>query len=185
MKPIQINFAENRQWRWIWMFAVLVCLTMISAVAWYGLEVRQELQRKRQDIEDMQVKLQQLKVPAVVKPDLRQQSKVQAAKLLNMDLNWMFVAVENLKLPGVRLTSIAFDAGTNRLRLDYDVDTLAKAAQVTELLNAGDESRPWKMERVVANAASTSAGTGPFGGGASQTPQSAGFKAVWTQRHEK
>ena len=184
MTPIHINFAVNRQWRWVWVFALLVCLVLISAAAWRGMAAQQALLRERQGIENLQARLQQIKVPAVVKIDPQQQSKAQAAKLLNMDLNGIFVAVENLKLPGVRLTSIAFDAGTNKLRLDYELDTLAKAAKLTELLNAGDETRPWKLESVLATTPSTGSNTGPWGGVSIQATQSAGFKAVWTYLRE-
>ena len=83
--------------------------------------------------------------------DPRYASAEQAARLLQLDLNKAFAVVENIKEPGVRLRSMQLEPAGNTLRLEYELDAMAKATLITELLNAGYDVPPWQLESVSAS----------------------------------
>ena len=182
MRPVRIEFIEQQRWQEIWICALAVCTLMIAALALQWMRARQDIESQGQDRASMQAEVQRLQAPATVKPDPRQSSNKQLLQVLNLDLSGVFAAAENLKISGARLTGINLDAAADKLQLDYEVESLSKAAEVTELLNAGNEARPWKMGRISSMSTISSIGSSNssnFSVSPSVSRQTEAFQAVW------
>ncbi len=76
---------------------------------------------------------------------------------MQLDLNKAFAVVENIREPGVRLRSMQLEPAGNTLRLEYELDAMAKATLITELLNAGYDVPPWWFESVSASGSAQAA----------------------------
>ncbi|WP_147321209.1 hypothetical protein [Rhodoferax lacus] len=158
---------------------------MLGVLGLQWVDVRREMETEGRAIATAQAEMQRLRAPAIAKPDPRYASAMQAAQQLQLDLNPAFAAVENLKIAGVRLTGMSLDTKADILRLDYEMDSLAQATQVTEQLNAGFESKPWKLGGVSAAQSSLKPGPGNLAytlGGQTQIQQGQVFKAHWSVR---
>jgi hypothetical protein len=59
------------------------------------------------------------------------------------------------------------DATANTLRLEYELDSVDKAATITKALNTGYDARPWQLESV--SAATAPLFRGPWVGAAQKT----------------
>lgn len=148
MKQIRIDFVSDGRWRWIWATATVAILCLVGLTGWHlhksmkrfrGLESQIVIAKDKMPIADP------ASSPVV---DLKYASSVQAAKLLQQDLNKIFSSAENLKEQGVRLRSLTLDNLSGMVRLEFELDTLPKASSLTAVLNAGYEDRPWQMESV-------------------------------------
>jgi hypothetical protein len=53
-----------------------------------------------------------------------------------------------LQVSDIGLRSVRLEAESNSLRLEYGLDSIVKAAAITELLNAGYPDRPWQLDSV-------------------------------------
>ncbi len=166
MTPVHIEFVPSKRWQAVWALALLLCLVWIAVFAARWMGVRQETEAAKTALDAAQGELGRLRAPVAVKADPRQASSLQAAKHLQQDLNAVFAVAENLKIAGVRLSAMGLDTNADKLWLDYEMQTLTQAAQVTEWLNSGYESRPWKLGAV----------------SASQGPQGLIYKAHWSVR---
>ena len=155
MKAIAIDFVLDKRWRWIWAAVAFCAVCLAGAVAVYW----QKAIQATRDIESRanlsQQQIAQLNARRVVAADPKQASAEQAVQLLQQDLNKVFASAENLKEIGVRLRNLNLDGTAGVLRLEFELDAMAKASTVTEALNGGYESRPWQLESV----------TGAGGGG--------------------
>jgi hypothetical protein len=98
-----------------------------------------------------QARLAELQTPVKTVSDPRAASVEVVLQLLKLDLNKPFSTAENLEEPGVRLRSLSLDAASDSLKLEYELDSVVKATAVTEALNAGYETRPWRLESVSAS----------------------------------
>lgn len=179
MKPVQIEFIEDQRWRWVWALAVTVCLTLTSVLAWRWAQLNTALAQENERIAALQTRLRQHSTPVQNRVDPRQTSAEQAAHLLQQDLNKGFATAENLQEPGVRLRGLILENTSGILRLEYDLDAVVKAAVVTEALNAGYESRPWRLEGVSGSAADRSLGQGST---LPVVPVAPVFRGVWSVR---
>lgn len=179
MKPVQIEFIENQRWRWIWALAVIVCLTLLSVLAWRWAQLNTALAQENEHIAALQAQLQQHSAPVQNKADPRQASAEQAAQWLQQDLNKGFATAENLQEPGVRLRGLTLENTSGVLRLEYDLDSVVKASAVTEALNAGYESRPWRLEGVSGSGADGLVGQGST---TPMVPVAPVFRGVWSVR---
>ena len=176
MKPVRIDFIAQRRWRWVWGVAALACLALIGASAWQWQQIDQARRAKQAEIQtllDAQKRMQRLQAPepqsAAPKPGAQQ-----AARLLQQDLNKVFATVENLQLPGARLRALSIDAASNTLRLEYELDSLVKASSLTQELNRGYDSAPWRFE------GATSIGVREATGlGAGNLAQTQAYRGVW------
>jgi hypothetical protein len=155
MKAIAIDFVADKRWRWVWAAAAFCAVCLAGGVVLYW----QKSSQVTRDIESRaglaKQQIAQLNARRVVVADPKQASAEQAVQLLQQDLNKVFASAENLKEIGVRLRNMNLDGAAGVLRLEFELDAIAKASTVTEALNGGYESRPWQLESV----------TGAGGGG--------------------
>lgn len=158
MKPVHIDFVADRRWRTVWALALVLALGIVGATAWRAWQGLQSTQALQSQITLAKLQAQQLQSQLNPPPNPRHDSLAQAAKLLQQDLGKAFAVIENLKEDGVRLRAVNLDANSGTLHLEYELDTLARAASVTALLNAGYENRPWRMESVGAAAGNNGPG---------------------------
>lgn len=150
MKPAQIDFIENKCWQLIWSAAVLCVLGLTGILVGQWWQVNRSAREVSSRLVIEQERLQHLRVPLLTPADPRYASAEQAARLLQQDLNKAFATVESLQEPGVRLRNLNLEVASNVLRLEYELDSMAKASSITTTLNAGYESRPWQLESVSA-----------------------------------
>jgi len=158
MRNIRIDFISDRRWRWVW------ALALLSATCVAGMYVRQ-WHTSSKAVRDTEIlisvareRLALLTAPKEVPLNPKRPSAEQAAKLLQQDLNKAFATIENLKEPGARLRSLNFDSASGVLRLEFEIDSVAKAAALTAVLNAGYDTRPWQLETVSGAAANNAMG---------------------------
>lgn len=179
MKPVHIEFIEDRRWRWVWASALVCCLGVVGGVIWQWQQVEQARRAENSRISTVQEQLLQLRTPAPIPADPRRTSSALAAQLLQRDLNLAFATVEHLQEPGARLRGLAWEAAANTLRLEYALDSVLKAAAVTEALNAGDDHRPWQLESVGGGGANGASGS------VSMVPGPPAFRGVWSVKLQK
>jgi hypothetical protein len=148
MRPVHIAFIEDRRWRWVWIFVALCCTGMLGGTVWQWKQKDQAIREVIERIGTLQTQLQILRTPVVVKTDPRQGSTQLATQLLQQDLNLVFATPENLQITGVRLRSLSLETASGTLRLEYEMDSITKAAALTESLNMGYEQRPWRLDGV-------------------------------------
>lgn len=158
MKPIQLDFIPDRRWRTVWAVALVLGLGIVGSTGWRAWQSLQATQTLQGQLAQFKQQAQQLQTQLNPPIDPRHDSLAQAARLLQQDLGKAFAVIENLKEEGVRLRAVNLDAGSGTLHLEYELDTLARAAAVTAALNAGYETRPWRMESVGAAAGSNGQG---------------------------
>ncbi len=176
MKPVQIDFIPDQRWRVIWAVAVVLSLGVVGATGWRAWQSLQSTQALQSQIALAKLQAQQLQSQLNPPASPRHDSLAQAAKLLQHDLGKAFATIENLKEEGVRLRAVNLDANSGTLQLEYELDTMARAATVTALLNAGYETRPWRMESVGA-----AIGSSP----AAPMAQVSGMRALWVTHLER
>lgn len=172
MRPVHIAFIEDRRWRWAWILVALCCAGMLGSTVWQWTQKDQAIRGVIERISTLQKQLQILRTPGVVKTDPRQSSTQLAAQLLQQDLNLVFATPENLQITGVRLRSLSLESASGTLRLEYEMDSITKAATLTESLNMGYEQRPWRLDGV----------SGAVGGGnaTGRSLAPAVFRGTWS-----
>jgi hypothetical protein len=148
VKPIHIEFVEDRRWRWVWASAAVCAGLLMYGLFWQLGPVRQAHVETSDRLHALRQRLAVLRAPIPSKANPRQASVAQAAQSLQQDINQIFAAAENLQEPGVQLRSLIFDSGTTAMRLEYELDSLQKASTVTTLLNMGHDQKPWQLESV-------------------------------------
>jgi hypothetical protein len=147
VKPIRIGFVEDKTWIIAYASVALSCLVIVGAEGWRWHQ--DQLTIEALDAEIAQAKKRAIELQAKANaPDPHRAEKEAIQKLLQMDLNKVFSAVENLNEPGVRLRSMDLDAAGNSLRLEYELDSIQHAVTVTADLNAGYAHGPWHLESV-------------------------------------
>jgi hypothetical protein len=173
MKPVCIEFVQSRRWRAVWGVSWLATVALVAVAGWLWLQRNGQTGELNTRIEEVKSQIQLARTPAVVASDPRKSSTEHAIRFLRTDYNKVFAVVENLNEPGARLRALSFDASSNTLRLEYDLDTVVKASVVTAALNDGYEARPWKLESVNAT-------NGLVVTGVSLAAPVAMYRGVWT-----
>lgn len=161
MKSIRVDFVPRKAWQGIWATAGICVLCVAGAAGWRWMELHTAAQALADQLQSVQQEIQRLRQPVTNAADPRYASAEQAARLLQLDLNKAFAVVENIREPGVRLRNMQLEPGSNTLRLEYELDAMAKTTLITELLNAGYDVPPWQLESVT-----------------SMPPSQAGFMAI-------
>jgi hypothetical protein len=161
MKPLQYEFVEPTAWRWVWGFALIagVCIAGAGLVA-YQKTVTQHtaLQDK---LATLQGQLTRAQVQPIVAGSPQLASLQRVAKHVQQDMNVVFAAPENLQESGTRLKGLTWDASSNTLKLEFELDSVVQASAVTLALNTGYDAGPWQFESVSsAGVQSTAVGNG-------------------------
>jgi hypothetical protein len=169
-----MEFIEDRRWRLVWFATALCCAGLLGSLFWQWRLADLAIREERERIDAVQPRLQKMRVPIQSKADPRHASNEQAAQLLQQDLNKAFATAENLQKTGVRLRSLSLETATDSLRLEYDLDSVAKASVVTQTLNDGYDHRPWQLESVSGTAGTGLTGVVPM---VSSMP---GFRGIWS-----
>ena len=150
MKAISIEFVLSRAWRWVWGIAMVLLLGVLAIAGWKWYHIAQVSKSTRQALVEARAQLQKLSQREAPAADPRATSLQQASDLLQRNLNAAFTAAENMKEPGTKLKSLSYDAMANTLRLDYELDSVARSSSVTAVLNSGYETQPWSLDTVTA-----------------------------------
>jgi len=169
MKTVQIEFVEPRAWKFIWAAAAVVALaiTITTAVKVWQLRQQQaEIAKELVNLHDRQLqRLAQEKINAPPKDNPRAASEAAARRLLQRDWNQLYDAIETPALGKVRLVQLSFDAVTGQVMLEYELDTIALAADVTKALSAPSGGLAvWQLERLENGAQGGPVGTGRIRG---------------------
>ncbi len=191
MKTLNIQFIHTRHWQGLWCIA-LMCfagLLIIYATRYHTLYTKEQ---------STQVLINQLgkqaaPIPVQPKPVDPRSANVQlVASTLQNDLNRVFTLVEAVKEPNARLRNLSLDTPSNTLRLEYELDSMARASSVTVLLNAGYPEGPWRLESVNAAAANNAAASftpvaapGAPSAVPSSAPNPGQFRALWSAHTAK
>ena len=144
------DFAHKPAYRKIWMLFTLLatCILVI-----YSLQTHQISHQKQSllvQVQPLQLKRSQLEASGAVviqspySPAFSKQAR-QVAQLLKTDLNKAFSILENLKIPGVRLQSLALNAAQNLVEIEFELSQLSQASDVSEALMAGYNKSPWQL----------------------------------------
>jgi hypothetical protein len=155
MKALTIEFIPSTRWRVFWVVTLASCAVIGAAAAVQWMNVQKDVDAEAQTVAYLEEQIKKLRTPPAPSSDPKQADALKAAQYMQQDLNLVFAAAENLKISGVRLTAITFDTSGDTLKLDYALQTLEQAAQVTELLNSGYDSKPWHLGNVVTDATSS------------------------------
>lgn len=153
MKPVRIDFVEDNSRLWAWFFVLAVAAALIGATATHWIRLRQDTAVRTAEAAALQLQADAVRKAQAAVTNPRLASTQRAAKLLQQDLNGVFAVVENYKEPGVRLRAITIDVTGNAVRVEYDLDSVQKVAELTAYLNGGHERGPWKLESVRGNRA--------------------------------
>lgn len=146
MRKMNIDLAEDRRWRFVWIMTAILCLGVLIFMGRYRYQIFQEKQEINQHIQNSRLLMPGKPIVVDSKLDNRFTSSLKVASLLQFDLNKVFSAIENIAEPSTRLINITFDASASTLRLEYELDSVEVAVVLTEKLNSGYEVRPWKLE---------------------------------------
>lgn len=161
MRKIDIDFAEDRRWRFVWIMTAILCLGFLIFMGRYSYQIFQEKQEINQQIQNARLLMPGKPIVVDSKPDSRYTGSLKAASLLQFDLNKVFLTIENIAEPSVRLVNMTFDASIGTLRLEYELDSVELAVVLTEKLNSGYEVRPWKLESLSNARANNISGVNP------------------------
>lgn len=115
-------------------------------MTWFGYQISKQKRELNLQIQSARSLMPGVPPGITPKLDSRYASSLKFASLLQFDLNKVFSTIENIAEPTVRLVNMTFDATAGTLRLEYELESVETAVLLTGKLNAGYETRPWKME---------------------------------------
>jgi hypothetical protein len=176
MKALRIEFVRDTHWRWVWMATMVCGMGMIALFTWRHLALQQEALQNTEQIHTLQLQLQKLRTPEPIKADPRRASIDQATQFLRVDANRVFATPENLDIAGVKLRYLSFENTSGTIKLEYELDSLDRAAAITEALNGGYDARPWRLENVNAS------NSNQVLGAAASILSAQQFRGMWSAR---
>jgi len=179
MKTLHIEFIHPQKWKWVWLVAV-VCVSASGML--YARQYREHV-NERKVVETHIHELNKQLLPIAAQPiavNPRRNTDLQAANALQNDLNRVFTAIEVVKEPNTRLRNLSLDASSSTVRLEYEIDTVARATSVTLSLNAGYTEAVWRLESINLVSTTTSVGTPVIG-----VPVVSLFRAIWSANSAK
>jgi hypothetical protein len=175
MKTLHIEFIHSQKWKWVWLVAA-VCVSASGIL--YVRQYREHANERK--IVEMHIhELNKQLLPIVVQPTAvnpRRNTDLHVANTLQNDLNRVFTAIEVVKEPNTRLRNLSLDASSSTVRLEYEIDTVARATSVTLSLNAGYTEAVWRLESINAVSMAAIAGAPPITG----VPVASLFRAIWS-----
>lgn len=175
MRALKIDFVQDR-FAALWWTTASIGL-VISLLVWsYRLQQKIDLKEQAQDqLAELQQAQKQSQIEARKPLNAQQKKLLQIASELNMDLNPVFAVVENVNVAGTLLKTMQLDKTSGTLRLEFQMEDSNKASEISQALNAGNESHPWVLERITSQNFSTNASVNSAVGGLQ--PQENRFKA--------
>jgi hypothetical protein len=179
MKTLHIEFIHSQRWKLIWLLAV-ACVSASGIL--YARQYR-KLSNERKVAETRINELNKQLLPIAAQPiaaNPRRNTDLQVANALQNDLNRVFTAIEVVKEPNTRLRNLSLDASSSTVRLEYEIDTVARAISVTLSLNAGYTEAAWRLDSINSVSAATSVGS-PMTG----VPVASLFRAIWSANSAK
>jgi hypothetical protein len=179
MKTLHIEFIHSQRWKWVWLLSAVG--VSVSGIL-YAMQYR-ELSNARKVVETHIHELNKQLLPIAAQPiaaNPRRNTDLQVANTLQNDLNRVFTAIEVVKEPNTRLRNLSLDASSSTVRLEYEIDTVARATSVTLSLNAGYTEAVWRLESINSVSAATSGGTPVIG-----VPVVSLFRAIWSVNSSK
>ena len=171
MKPLHIDFIAHQGWRKLWLVFGVLALAMVFLFAWQWWYIKQDMMAVQVKTDAIKAQLLQ----QTAKPKLDDSASEHALKLLSLDLNPILTTAENIKEPGARLKQLSILATASSARLEFELDALANASNISAALNAGYDAAPWQLESVTASSNTTP--------GLPASSQSS--RAVWISKMEK
>lgn len=172
MKPVHIEFAQPRAWKFLWPGVALVLLTIgaSTGVKWWQLHLQRtalEQQTAALQAEQLQHNLALENTKKQPNDNPRAASEAAANRLLKRDWNQLYDAIESPTLAKVRLVRLNMDAFTGQAVLEFEFDTMEQAAEVTHALalspTAGTAAA-WQLERLEKAVDGGAAGAGKVRG---------------------
>ena len=148
MKSVRIDFVPDWRVRLILPSAAVIALAILTVAGLNWWKTAEQVRDLKAQTAAIQSQIEAAKKQSVPPENLRAQHAARIAAWLQQDLNPIFATIENSKLPGARLRSLAFDAPSDSIRLEYDLDSAEKATALTALFNQGYEKGPWQLDEV-------------------------------------
>lgn len=148
MKPLHIEFTGNRARRLAAFGGTLLAMFLLCALGmlWYGKQEHARLDESRRALE--------LRLAALNKPPPAGQAPAaplwleEADASLRQDWNQVMGVLEDIEFPGVRLQSLQMGVLPDAARIEYQLDSWQRVAEMTEALNRRDSSRRWALVAV-------------------------------------
>lgn len=148
MKALKVDFVQDR-FGAFWWTAVSVGLAIFLGVWGYRLQQKIDLKEQTHDqLAELQQAQRQSQINANKPLSIQEKKLLQVANELNLDLNPIFAVVENVNVAGTLLKTMQLDKTSGTLRLEFQLEDPNKASEISEALNAGDESHPWILEGI-------------------------------------
>lgn len=171
MKPLHIEFTGHRSRRLAALGGALGIMLLLVAlgVFWHGRQEHARLSEARRALE--------LRLEALNKPppaDLAPAAPLwleEADASLRQDWNQVMGMLEDIEFPGVRLQSLQVGVLPDSARIEYQLDSWQRVAEMTEALNQRENEARWILLSVGASA-SGMAGSG-------------GVRAVWERSRQR
>ena len=174
MKPLHIEFTGNRSRRLAALGGALGVMLLLVALGafWHGRQEHARLSEARRALE--------LRLEALNKPppaDLAPASPAwlkEADASLRQDWNQVMGMLEDIEFPGVHLQSLQVGVLPETARVEYQLDSWQRVAEMTEALNQRENAAEarWILLSVGASA------SGVAGGGS-------GVRAAWERSRQR
>ena len=153
MSHVTIQFVRDQRWIVVWLVGVVVVCGLAAAIGEVARLLRHELASQGTKVADIRQQIAALQPRAQEAEKVAAPQASQLAVLLQGDINRAFAAAESQQEAGVRLRAMSYEAVAGELRLEFELDSIARAASVTANLNAGMDAQPWTMQQITASEA--------------------------------
>lgn len=153
MRSVRIDFVEPKAWKFIWASAALMVLVIMVITGVKVWQLRQQRVALEQQLAALQAqqrqRLAQAQPAASPQDNPRAASEAADRRLLQRDWNRLYDAIETPALAKVRLVQLNMDAVSGQVVLEYELESMAQAAVVTQALNAvsGQDSL-WRLDQL-------------------------------------
>lgn len=153
MKAIYIDFVAPQGRKYVWGVA---CIVVVALVAVYGVRVWSLTQQKA-EVEARLATLTLQQRQSAAQPPAEENksdnpkaaSEAAALHLRQWDWNRVYDAIETPALTKTRLVQMGVDAQSGQITLQFELDSMTQAAQVTEALNSASQpGAVWRLERL-------------------------------------
>lgn len=152
MKPSQIEFVQPLAWKILWFTAALLLLALLTNTGVKAWQLRQQeaaLAQKIADLRSAQLQQRLVQEQAAQPPQdsPRAGSEAAANRALQRDWNRLYDSIETPTLSKIRLIQLSMDAVTGQAMLEFELDGLMQAGDVTNALSSAS-GVTWQLERL-------------------------------------